>query len=80
MEVEHAYKAQAPPSYTQPIQGRWAMGQRCEWVWSGGGEKGEPILGFPLKLFWGEMSYWDDISPKISKHEWESLDAYHRGR
>ena len=28
------------------------MGQWQEKVWSGGGEKGVPILGFPLKLFW----------------------------
>jgi len=28
------------------------MGQRYERVWFGGEEKGEPILGFPLKLFW----------------------------
>ena len=44
------------------------------------GRKGEPILEFPLKLFWGEMSCWDDISPKRSKYELESLDACHRGR
>ena len=23
-------------------------------MWFGGGEKEEPILGFPLKLFWGK--------------------------
>ena len=54
MEMEHAYKAQAPPTYTQLIQGRWAIVQRYERVWSGGREKGEPILGFSLKLFWGK--------------------------
>jgi len=44
------------------------------------GRRGEPILGFPLKLFWGEMSCWYDISPKRSKHKLESLDACHIGR
>ena len=34
------------------------MGQGYERVWSSSREKGEPILGFPLKLLWGEMSYW----------------------
>ena len=44
------------------------------------GRKGKPILEFPLKLLWGEMSYWDDISPKRSKYEMELLDVCHRGR
>ena len=48
-------------------------------VWFGGGEKREPILGFPLKLFWGEMSYWDDIPSKIGKYKLESLGACYRG-
>ena len=30
------------------------MDQRYERVWFGDGEKREPILGFPLKLFWGK--------------------------
>ena len=41
--------------------------------------KGESILGFPLKFFWGEMSYWNGISPKKSKYELEPLDACHTG-
>ena len=56
------------------------MGQGYERVWSSGREKGEPILGFPLKLLWGEMSYWDDISLKRSKYELKPLDACHIGR
>ena len=36
------------------------------------GRREKPILGFSLKLFWGEMFCWDDISPKRSKHELES--------
>ena len=51
MEVEHTHKAQVPPICIQPIEGRWAMGLGYKRVWSGGGEKGGPILGFPLKLF-----------------------------
>ena len=31
---------------------RWAMGQKFERVWSSIEKKGEPISGFPLKLFW----------------------------
>ena len=56
------------------------MGQGYERVWSSGREKGEPILGFPLKLLWGEMSYWDEISLKRSKYELKPLNACHRGR
>ena len=38
------------------------------------------ILGFSLKLLWGEMSCWGDISPKRSKYGLGPLDACHRGR
>ena len=38
------------------------------------------ILGILLKLLWGEMSYWDDISPKRSKYRLRPLDTCHRGR
>ena len=44
------------------------------------GRKKKSILEFLLKLLWGEMSCWDDISPKRSKYELEPLDACHRGR
>ena len=44
------------------------------------GRRGKLILGFLLKLLWGEMSCWDDIPPKRSKHELKPLDTYHRGR
>ena len=36
-------------------------------------------MGFPVKVFWGEMSCWDDISPKRENDELESLDACHKG-
>ena len=42
------------------------------------GRRREFILGFSLKTLLGEMSYWDDISPKRSKHELESLVACYR--
>ena len=58
--------------------GPWVRGMtRCGLVV---GRKGKPILGFPLKFHWEEMSCWDDISPKRSKHELKPLDACHRGR
>ena len=38
------------------------------------------ILGFPLKLLWGEMSRWDDISLKRTKYGQRPLDACHIGR
>ena len=44
------------------------------------GRKKKSILEFLLKLLWGEMSCWDDISPKRSKYKPEPLDACHRGR
>ena len=44
------------------------------------GRNRESILEFPLKFLWGEMSCWDDISPKRSKYELELLDACHRNR
>jgi len=44
------------------------------------GRKKGSILGSLLKLLYGEMCYWDNISPKRSKYELRPLDAYHRGR
>ena len=41
--------------------------------------RGEPILVFPLKFFLGELSYWDDISPKRGKYKLKLLSAYYRG-
>ena len=56
--------------------GSWVKGKRA---WSDDRERRKPIMGFLLKLFWGEMSYWDDIPPKISKDELESLGACREG-
>lgn len=44
------------------------------------GRKVESILEFSLKLFWGVMSCWDDISSKRSKYKLELPDASHKGR
>ena len=35
--------------------------------------------GSHSSFFWGEMSYWDDVSSKRSKHKLESLDACYKG-
>jgi len=63
-------------TYLYPANiGRW-VGQGYERVCGlAVGRRGKPILGFPLKLLWGEMSCWNDISPKRSKHELKLLDA-----
>ena len=56
----------------------WVKGMRkCGLVV---GRNRESILGFLLKLLWGEMPCWDDISPKRSKYELEPLDACHKNR
>ena len=51
---EGTCKAQTSPACTQPIQETvrsWVKGKRA---WFGGGERGKPILGFLLGLFWGK--------------------------
>ena len=37
--VERAQRTKAPPTCTQPIYERWAMGQGIQRVWFGDGEK-----------------------------------------
>ena len=39
-------------------------------VWSGGGEKREPILGFLLKLFWGKYPVGITFHPKEINMSW----------
>ena len=46
------------------------MGQRYKMVWSSGREKGEPILGFPLKLFWEKCSARMTSHPKEVNMSW----------
>ena len=49
------------------------MGQGYQGVLAVGRNRGGgSILGFPLKLLWGEMSCWDGISSKRSK-SWDHL-------
>ena len=47
-------KAQTSPACTQPIQEvvkSWVRGKKA---WYGGRERGKPIMGFLLRLFWGK--------------------------
>ena len=80
MKVEHTQRAQAPPTSSQPIYGRWPTGQGYKRVWSGGGEKEVVYFGVLTQTSLGEMSCRDGISPKRSKNELEPLDACLRGR
>ena len=41
--------------------------------------EGGAYFGVLAQVLLGEMSCWDDISPKIGKHELESLGACFRG-
>ena len=43
------------------------------------GRKRGSILGFPLKFLWGEMSYYDGISPKGGKYGLVSMPNLARG-
>ena len=45
------------------------------WQWGEGGAN----YGVLAKTILGEMSYWNDIPPKIGKDELESLGACHEG-
>ena len=53
-EVEHAQGPNFPSLYLANTGGggSWVRGKR---VWSGDGERGKPILGFLLRLFWGNV-------------------------
>ena len=48
-------------------------------MWSDGEEKEGTYFGVPAQALLGEMSCWDDIPPKIDKHELESLGACYKG-
>ena len=54
----------------------WVRGKNA---WFGGGEKGKTYFEVPTWVLVGEVSCWDDISPKISKAELEPLGACHEG-
>ena len=53
VEVKHAQGPDFTSLYLANTRGggSWVRGKR---VWSGGGEKGKPIMRFLLKFFWGK--------------------------
>ena len=53
VEVEHAQGPDFTSLYLANTGGggSWVRGKK---VWSGGREKGKPILGFLFRLFWGK--------------------------
>ena len=69
-----------PPIGIQPIHGRWVIGQGFQRVWFGSREKKVVYSWVPAQASLGEMSCWDDISPKRGKYELESVGAFYRGR
>ena len=54
----------------------WVRGKRA---WFGVGERGKTYFEVPARALLGEVFCWDDISPKRSKVELESLGACHEG-
>ena len=73
MEWEHAQRARAPPTCTQPIHERWATSQGIQRVWFGDGEKKGYILGFPLKLLWDKCPFGMAFHPKEVSMGWNHL-------
>ena len=69
-----------PPTGIQPIHGRWAIGQDFQRVWFSSREKKVVYSWVPAQASLGEMSCWNDISPKRGKYRLGPLDACHRGR
>ena len=50
--------------------GEVGHGSEVREVWSGGGEKGEPIFGFPLKFYWEKCSVGMASHPKEVNMSW----------
>ena len=46
----------------------WVRGKKA---WSGGGERGKPILGFLLRLFWGKRPTGMAYRPKGARMSWD---------
>ena len=69
-EVEHAQGLDITSMY--PINtgssGLWVRGKRA---WSGGGEKGKPILGFLFRLFWGKCPARMTYHLKEARMSWD---------
>ena len=61
-------RARAPHTCTQPIHRKWATGQGFQRVWFGNGEKNLVYSRVLAKASLGEMSCWDEISPKRGKY------------
>ena len=63
IEVEHAQGPDITSLYPANTGsgGSWVRDKR---VWFGGGERGKPILGFLLRLFWGKCPVGMTYRPK----------------
>ena len=59
------------PACTQPIQEVVRLWVRSKKAWSSGGERGKPILGFLLKLFWGKYPAGMTYHPKKARMSWD---------
>ena len=68
-EVEHAQGPDFTSLYPANTGGgrSWVSGKR---VWSGGGERRKPILGFLLRLFWGKCLARMTYRPKEVRISW----------
>ena len=72
-------KVHTSPACIQPIQEVVSNGSEVRegMVWRLG--KGKVYFGVSAQVLLGEMSCYDDILPKKSKNELESLGACHEG-
>ena len=76
MQKSSTRKASTLQASTQPIQEVVRRGSKVRRYGLVVG-KGKAYSGVPTQALLGEMSYWDDISPKRSNDELEPLDACH---
>ena len=72
-------KAQTSPACTQPIQDTERSWVKSKKAWFGDGEREKTYFEVPTWTLLGEMFCWDNIPPKRSKTELESLSACHEG-
>ena len=68
-EVEHVQGPSFTNLYPANTEGggSYVRGKR---VWSGSREKGKPILGFLLRLFWGRCFVGMTYHPKEARMSW----------
>ena len=66
MEVKHAQSPNITNLYpaNMEVVRSWVRGERA---WSGGEERGKPILGFLLRLFWGKCPAGMTYHPKEAR-------------